>query len=109
MIYKVINLKNTEVGQIKTEIMFELATERASGTELVRLNLPKPLDMQSEKRINLAVRRLLRSMKERGAIQFFANPDNFESAGMESRFLLNKYTCVFENEELSDGFVFVKL
>lgn len=109
MIYKTLNLKSREADQIKTEIMFELASERASNTELVRLNLPEFTDAQSERRINSAVLRLLRNMKERGTIQFFAYPDNFENFGMESRFLLNKYPDVFENSDLGERFVYVKI
>ena len=109
MIYTTLDLLYSDADKIKTEIMFTVATERASGTELIRFNLPPYEDEQTEKRLNSSILRILRAMKERGAIQFFANPENFENSGMESRFLLNKYPEVFENTNLGVRFIFVKI
>ena len=112
MKYKVIELKNYVPAAAKTEIMFEIASERASGTELVRFNIKRIDDERAYRRAVSAFLRLIKQMKERGAVQFFATPESFSELSTEARFLLNKYPDLFADiptEDESGTFVYVRV
>jgi len=114
MKYIEIILKSETVNNIslETELMFDLATERVGGTELVRFTLNKQGDEKLDRRNFSTVLRLLRKMKSEKKIQFFATEQSFAESSTEAAFLLNKYPEQFENREKSSEFneyIYVKL
>ena len=110
MKYKELNLKETDICDLPTELMFEIASARAENTELIRFNmvLADPLDKKNAS----IVTKVLKSMKSTGKIQFFATKSSFETSGTEAVFLTNKYPELFENAfdaNDTDAYFYVKL
>ena len=96
MLYKQIVLKGKTPIEAETEIMFEVASGRADGIELLRFDATSSDDEREYTRLVRGIIRILRGMKEHSMIQFFAFPDNFRRSGTESKFLINKYPSLFE-------------
>lgn len=112
MSYKEINLQNYSAKEIKTEIMFEVVSERVSGTELLKINIRKADDERTYLRAVATVHRMLKQMKQRGAIQFFATPKSFSENSTEAKYLLNKYPEMLSNpqdESEAETFVYVRI
>ena len=111
-IYRELTLLSDSVPKVATEIMFEVATARADGTELVRFNILPREDDRLAQRLAREAQRVLKGMKGRGAIQFFATPASIESVSTEYEFIMNKYSEIIEDVGASvDGgsYVYVKL
>ena len=105
--YKIIDLKAENIESMTTEIMFEVAGARADGNDLVRLNINN-----GEKKLYDSAVRLLKSMKQRGLIQFFATEKSFLTGSTEASFLMNKYqdSISLANDEGGEvPFIFLKL
>ena len=112
MNYKELELQGRTASALATEIMYEIASARVAGVSLLRLNITKGEDDKLFKRLISTQKRTLRSMKERGSIQFFALPDNFAAFATEAKFLVNKFPDLFEPlpEEREDStFAYVKI
>ena len=112
MIYEQFELRGRLPSEIETEILFEIASRRAGGAELLRIDIAGSDDEKADFRLVRAVLGLLKNMKMRSSIQFFAFPDNFESMQTEARFLINKYPELFEQSpELGDhvSYVYIKV
>lgn len=97
MLYENFELRAKMPGEVETEIVFEITSRRIGGTELLRIDIPGTDDEKNDSRIVRALTKTLKAMKAKSAIQFFAFPENFESSGTESRFLMNKYPELFSN------------
>ena len=112
MYFKELTLKSNLPEQAHTEIMYEIATARAEGAELIRINVSQEnMNILPEKRLS-AVIRLLKGMKQEGRIQFYATKESFEKSFTEAIFLQNKYPDVFlkayaGNSE--DLYVYIKI
>ena len=92
---------------IETEILFSIASLRAVGIKLIRLdfvNKAKRSAFNHQKQIMLS---LLREMKKEGRIQFFATEQIFEKMKLEAQFLYNKYESFIDLSKDSDDVVFV--
>ena len=92
---------------IETEILFNIASLRAVGIKLIRLdfvNKAKRSAFNHQKQIMLS---LLREMKREGRIQFFATEQTFEKMKLEAQFLYNKYESFIDLSKDSDDVVFV--
>ena len=64
MQYKTINLKGREPGELTTEVMFEIASARADGEELVKFNIPSEEALGSFYKKNLnELKRTFKKMK----------------------------------------------
>lgn len=112
MLYEQFELRGRAPSDAETEILFEVASRRAGGAELLRIDIARSDDGKADARLMRTVVRVLKGMKARLLIQFFAFPENFETMGMESRFLINKYPGLFEAKpEILDylSFVYIKL
>ena len=96
MSYREINLRSTSQDGVGTEIMYEIAACRADGADLIRINIAECAEDVETKRLFSAVIRLLRNMKEKGALQFFATRVDFISGTTEAVFLQNKYLEHFD-------------
>ena len=114
MCFKEINLRSVTPDGAVTEIMYEIATCRADGVELIRFNisLSNSFDNMEVRKILPNVIRTLKNMKQKRSIQFIATPESFENKSTESRFLSNKYPHLFESIPVvkeDESFIFVKL
>lgn len=97
MIYKQILLEGRGQLELATEIMYNIASERASGVKLLRFDIDASDGERAARgALNKAIR-ILKGMKSRGAIQFIATADSFAGQTREAMFLLNKYPEYVEN------------
>ena len=94
MIYKKIEISPCDTAKLKTFLLFEVVSARASGTEILRIDMLPTEDEKELARLIRDVKRLLRAMKERGTIQCFAFPESFDSQSAEAMFILNKYSAL---------------
>ena len=111
MSYKCIQLRGQDASSIKTEIMYEIATARVGGAELLRVNVCHDDDAYRAKLMS-ALHKILKAMKGDGKIQLFATEASFEQHSMEAEFLLNKYPDLQDEDEQMDGacdYVYVKI
>ncbi len=110
MKYSTVVLRERNYTALITEIMFNIATERVDGAELIRLDIPKPKNSSDTKAYPAALR-IVKSIKKKGIIQLFANDESFADATTESEYLLNKYSELLAEEERSSDFdyIYVKL
>lgn len=111
MKYKVIELDKT-ISDYSVELRFIIASERAGGAELLRIDIPFLENEKDHIKLMSSISKLLKQMKEERLIQFFATKKSFSSASTESQFLLNKYPSVFicgmTDNSLCD-FAYIKL
>ena len=112
MKYSVIVTTATSSHTLETEIMFNLASERVNGTELIRFDIKKVEDEKSNKKNIQSAMRLFRKLKFERKIQFYANDVSFSNNSTEAAFLYNKYPELFVNREVSNfekEVIYVKL
>ena len=113
MYFKEITLRACLPEHMATEIMYEIASARADGAELFRINISaNESDGVIYKKRYSSLVRLLKGMKDDGRIQFFATEDSFASMNTEAIFLHNKYPQHFNSsgEAKEDkGYVYIKL
>ena len=105
--YKIIDLKSDNVDSMTTEIMFEVAGARADGNELIRINISS-----NETKMYDAAIKLLKSMKQKGIIQFFATEKSFLNGSTEASFLMNKYYDIISLADNGSGevsYIFIKI
>ena len=79
----------TKVG-LETEVIFEIASARALGIELLRL------DITSDDKERLAgyAEKKLRSLKRLGRIQLFVLASDIKNNSTEAEYLKNKYPSI---------------
>ena len=94
--------------ELTTEIMFFVASSKALKNEIFVLDIkPTPSEESNLRRAEL-VARVLKDLKRRGMIQFFAASSDFDSTLTEIEYLKNKYPNIIEIKH--DGIFFaVKL
>ena len=102
-------LNYSKLSEMKTEVLFEVASARAAGYAVVRFDVPRDDEPKCIERSLAFLARILRAMKKRGAIQFFVTEDGFMRSTTEARFLLNMYPEVEEATSGSEASIFVKL
>ena len=110
MKFSEINLTGQSREQLKTEIFFSVASERASGVEVVRFNIT-PKDEDFTARAFTHSVRILKGMKENRAVQFLATPQSFENSEREASFLINKYPELFSDFTANSDvpYIYVKI
>jgi hypothetical protein len=108
MIIKRIDLKSTSNDAVHTEILFEVAAARADGCELVRFDIKPNEDSNYPiERLYDGVLRVVKSLKQKNLIQFYATGESFVNATTEASFLINKYPDLIETT--GEYFVYFKL
>jgi hypothetical protein len=113
MKYKELNLRADLPEQINTELLFEIASARAEGTELICINIfneEKKYSFPQKQRSVLI--KLIKNLKSEGRIQLFATSDSFRNQTTESYFLQNKYPEIFDSTSkryLNENAVYIKL
>ena len=83
-------IENMPTDRLMTELRFDIASARASGCELVRLELVAE-DAKKRSRLSTSVIVRLRALKKEGVVQFFATERDFKDDSTEAVYLLNKY------------------
>ncbi len=94
------------------ELRFAVASHRAGGDELLRIDIPKIENEKDYNKFVSSVIRTLKVMKEERLIQFFATKDSFLGLTTEAEFLLNKYPSVFADgltDKTDCDFVYIKI
>jgi hypothetical protein len=112
MNYKELNFRSKTPDAAATEIMYEIATARADGIDLFRINFSLDEGEGIDgKKIFLTVIKLLKNMKQNGNIHFFATHDSFTHGTTEAVFLKNKYPDHYEilHDIKDTKFVYIKL
>lgn len=86
-------LAGTKPREIETEIRFIVASERASGADLVCLltSRKETLGESDVKKNTACVNKLLKTMKREQGIRAFAFVDGFDEGDTDCAYLLNKY------------------
>lgn len=112
MNYREINLRSLTQQGAATEIMYEIASARADGVDLMRINVFYEEDNIPEiNKTFSSIIKLLKQMKQGGAIHFFATKDSFAHTSTEAIFLQNKYPELFSIQPDIQGgaFIYIKL
>ena len=112
MNYRIVNLRADLPDTAATEIMYEIAASRADGVDLIRLNMFTPEDAMECKRMVSSVVRLMKSLKQKGSIHFFATELDFKISSTEAIFLNNKYPTLFTDIPMNEDnsfFVYIKI
>ena len=100
---KIIELTGNKPAELDTEIRFSIASLRASGEELVRFDIKSDCDTTPRSAL-----KILRRMKNEGAVQVVASRDSFTLEDTEASYINNKYgKNLGEIPEFE--FVFVKI
>ena len=105
---KTIDLAERTAPLLLTEILFNLASERAESTEVIRFDLIES-DQTIRQRAFSAALKILKAQKREGKLQLVATPQSFSEPSTEGQYLLNKYPSlpIPTGEELE--YLFVKL
>ena len=113
MIYKEITLASIERTSIDTELMYEIATARADGVELLRIFISSdPTDeRRAPHKISANLIRRLKILKESGLIQLYADKRDFSVMSTQAHFLINKYPQLFDVMPSDEGneYFYVKI
>ena len=104
MNYNTFVLKNPAENILATEIMFNIASERANRRELLFLSVFPELTERDKARLILNAVKLLRRMKKQGKIQLFVTPEDYSESTTEAKYMQNKYPDI-EPEADSHWFI----
>ena len=95
MKYSEIKITSKTQSDLKTETLFNIASERASGNELLLFRID---DSDIATKMFAALIRILKSLKSSGGILLYADSTSFESSSREAEYLINKYPEFFSEE-----------
>ena len=98
-------LTGRDCGQMKTEIMFFIASARSCGAELFKIRIKPVFNEERELRRIESAARILRNLKQRGSVQLFASSADFDTSLTEIEYLKNKYPGVTETK--NEGVFFI--
>ena len=94
---KMHNLRSKTRVRIENEVLFEVASARSLGIELLRLDIS---DAEGE-RFRGYVEKNLRSLKRNGRIQLFILASALSGDSTEAEYLKNKYPSIVD--EVGEG------
>ena len=110
MNYKELYVRSETAPSLKNELLFEIVSEKVSGTELIRFIITNKGDDALFSRNVSTFTKILKSFKTKGLIQFFATHDSFLQNGTEAKYLRNKYPSLTEDLSTENSFfAYVKL
>ena len=107
MKYRAYATDGVKPSDIKNEMLYIIASARASETELVKINVGDGGELA--KKNMRSVLRYLKEFKTIGKIQLFATKDSFVQSSVEAQYLLNKYREYVDTDFETDTFVFIKI
>ena len=90
---------------VQTEILYSIASARASGADFVGLNIAG----ESAEKIKLAATKVLRAAKKQEKIQLFASSEELATTTTEAQYLNNKYPDLVDACKVGIETVFVKI
>lgn len=96
--------------ELYNELMFNIATARASGCELAIFSYAKSNE-KIKKRITNC-RKILRLLKGRGMIQLYIQDSELDATTTVAEYVRNKYPDIKSLPECSDGdytYIFIKI
>lgn len=111
MKYALKTMRSKTLPTLKNEFLFEIASERVSGTELIRFELEHEPEGEAMDKLAFAIARFMRSLKLKGLIQLYATHYSFFSSSTEAKYLVNKHPEFFKdrsNIENTRYFIYVK-
>ncbi len=99
-----------KLKDMTTEVLFKVANARAADMSVIRFDI-KSAEQQKTGRICGFLSRILRSMKKRGAIQFFVTKDGLARSTTEAQYILNVFPEVSASipTDADCEFVFVRI
>ena len=107
----IIEIEYEKLKDMTTEVFFKIASARASGFSVARVDIKKKEnDKLAPRKLNFLAR-ILRGMKKRGAIQFFVMPEAFERSATEAQYLSNVFPEVVDAipSGEDDKYIFVRI
>ncbi len=111
MDFKRMGLASSDAEDFITALKFEVATARCERVQILRVDLCESAGDEEAGKFFAYVSKVLRSMKQKGIIQFFASPESFRRHSTEAVFLLNKYPEYVDEGSLGEkeNYLFIKL
>lgn len=106
----IVKLKSSAPADIKTEILYEIASARVSGIGLIKINFEDCAEAQEK--VIAAATRILKSAKSNALIQFFATRASFDLGNTEAQFLINKYPKLFvdvREQDSEEEYIYIKI
>ena len=92
---------------LTTEVMFNIATERAADQKLIKFDIAPTHNDEAVKKTLLAVSKILKKLKKQGRIELFATPDDFIQSTTEAKYVHNKYPELDTNTDNSVSIIIV--
>ena len=91
--------------QIKTELLFFIASAKARGFELLRLNIPMVSDEKKEQSRHNSLKRLLATAQRQGIIELYILCEELSGSSTEAEYLKNKYPSITDEMDGSNSYV----
>lgn len=110
MKYSDYEIKEKNKNEIKTELMFAVASARVDGTDVLKLTFTHTGGEELDKKAINAATKLVKELKKNGTIDFYVTKDAFSRSTTESIYLINKFPELSNEIESSDiDTVFLRL
>ena len=91
--------------QMKTELMFFIASAKSLGYELIRLNIEATGDDKRETMRSHSLSRLLATVKRRGFIELYIKVSELTDSSTEAKYLRNKFPEITGECDESSSYV----
>ena len=101
---EVFTLKSSTAALLQTEILYSVATARASGSDLIRFDT----ELEKRESIFAAMLKILKAIKKQGKIDVYISASDITGESKEAEYLRNKYPLVSDDAE-KEGSAFVKI
>ncbi len=91
--------------QMKTELMFFIASAKSLGYELIRLNISVASDEKRELMRSHSLTRLLGTVKRQGFIELYIKAEALSDDSTEAEYLRNKYPEITAERDSSSSYI----
>ena len=91
--------------QMKTELMFFIASAKSLGYELIRLNIEATGDERKDAARSRSLARLLASVKRGGFIELYIKAEALSDDSTEAEYLRNKYPEITAERDSSSSYI----
>ena len=95
----------TVSSAIETEIMFSVASARAQGMEILKIDF----SANDGDGVASTVAKQLRALKKEGRIQLFVSTDAIHGSSTEAQYLVNKYPNIADILKEEEKAIIVKI
>ena len=101
-------MSNDRADSLKTELLFRIATARAEGSELIRIDASGSEDDRDQ--IFFRCKKILKAEKADGTVKAYAFQADFEKNTTEAAYLLNLYPEIAETVAKPEfPYIFIKI